>query len=30
MTKEMPEEKARELADTYPHHLLHVHDREDS
>lgn len=29
VTKEMPEEKARELVDTYPHHLLHVHDRED-
>ena len=30
ITKQVGEEKARELVDTYPHHLLHVHDREDS
>ena len=29
ITKQVGEEKARELVDTYPHHLLHVHDRED-
>ena len=28
ITKQVGEEKARELVDTYPHHLLHVHDRE--
>lgn len=25
VTREVTEEKARELADTYPHHLLHTH-----
>jgi hypothetical protein len=30
ITRQVNEEKARELIDTYPHHLLHVHDREDS
>ena len=29
VTRQVDEEKARELVDTYPHHLLHVHDRED-
>ena len=29
ITKQVGEENARELVDTYPHHLLHVHDRED-
>ena len=29
ITRQVDEEKARELVDTYPHHLLHVHDRED-
>lgn len=29
ITRQVTEEKARELIDTYPHHLLHTHDRED-
>lgn len=29
VTREIPEDQARDLVDDYPHHLLHVHDRED-
>ena len=29
ITRQVDEEKARELVDTYPHHLLHVHESED-
>lgn len=28
VSREISEDKARELVDTYPHHLLHVHDDE--
>lgn len=29
ITRQVDEEKARELVDTYPHHLLHVHPRDE-
>ena len=29
VSREVSEEKARELVDTYPHHLLHTHHQEE-